>query len=48
MNNAYDDPAYQETIAELKVELKNLREDLNETDKNYPHIQKVIDEHWED
>ncbi len=48
MNNAYDDPVYQETIAELMVELIKLREDLNETDKNYPHIQKVIDEHWED
>jgi len=48
MNNAYANPTYQGTITELKVELKKLREDLNETDKNYPHIQKVIDEHWED
>lgn len=48
MNNAYQDPAYQKTIADLKAQLQKLREDLNETDKNYPHIQKVIDEHWED
>lgn len=48
MNNAYSDPAYQGTITKLKEELKKIREDLNETDKNYPHIQKVIDEHWED
>jgi uncharacterized sulfatase len=25
-----------------------LREKLNETDDNYPHIQKVIDAHWDD
>ncbi len=48
MNNAYTDPAYKETIAELKKQLIQMREDLNETDANYPHIQKVIDEHWND
>lgn len=48
MNNAYDDPAYKETITDLKEQLVALREELNETDENYPHIQKVIDEHWED
>ncbi len=48
MNNAYGDPAYAETIADLKKELLRLREDLNETDEKYPHIQKVIDAHWND
>ncbi|MBI0399761.1 sulfatase [Cyclobacterium marinum] len=48
MNNLYGDPAYSDTIAELKKELKKLREDLNETDNDYPHIQKVIDAHWND
>jgi len=48
MNNAYDDPAYQKTIAALKNDLIALREDLNETDAKYPHIQKVIDEHWDE
>ncbi|MGJ8738394.1 sulfatase family protein [Zobellia laminariae] len=48
MNNAYADPAYAETIADLKKELLRLRENLNETDKKYPHIQKVIDAHWND
>ncbi len=48
MNNAYKDPAYQETIAALKQQLIEMREDLNETDANYPHIQEVIDAHWED
>ncbi|PKA99682.1 putative sulfatase [Flavobacteriaceae bacterium MAR_2009_75] len=48
MNNAYDDPEYADVIADLKEELIRLRKDLNETDKNYPHIQKVIDGHWDD
>ena len=47
MNNAYKDTAYQETISELKEQLISIREKLNETDANYPHIQKVIDEHWD-
>ncbi|NJB35179.1 sulfatase [Croceivirga sp. JEA036] len=48
MNNAYKDPAYEEIINNLKKELIQVREDLDETDKNYPHIQKVIEEHWND
>ncbi|WP_430424827.1 sulfatase family protein [Maribacter litoralis] len=48
MNNAYNDPKYKEVIANLKEELVKVREELNETDKNYPHIQKVIDKHWND
>jgi uncharacterized sulfatase len=48
MNNTYDDPKYKDIIADLKEQLVKLREDINETDKNYPHIQKVIDAHWND
>ena len=48
MNNAYNDPQYKTVIEDLKNQLIKLREDLNETDKNYPHIQNVIDEHWND
>ncbi len=47
MNNLYGDPAYAETIAQLKSDLKKMREELNETDINYPHIQKVVDQYWE-
>ncbi|MFY0688931.1 MAG: sulfatase [Cyclobacteriaceae bacterium] len=46
LDNKYDDPAYSEVISMLKSELKNLREELNETDENYPAIQQIIDEHW--
>ena len=48
MNNAYADPGNQEIIAELKLQLISMREALNETDENYPHIQQVIDDHWND
>jgi len=48
MNNAYSDPANKEIIADLKQQLIKLRVDLNETDAKYPHIQKVIDAHWND
>jgi arylsulfatase A-like enzyme len=48
VNNLYQDPQYTNIIAELKTELKRLRQELNETDKNYPEFQKVIDAHWDD
>ena len=45
MNNLYDDPKYSEEINKLKVELKKVREALNETDEQYPHIQEIVDAH---
>ena len=48
MNNLYGRSEYSEIIKELKGKLRLLREELNETDSNYPHIQKIIDEHWND
>ncbi len=46
--NRYSDPKYAAVIEELKLELKRQRARLNETDAQYPHIQKVIDAHWND
>ena len=48
MQNEYSNPAYAKIIAKMKVELQNKRTKLNEHDANYPHIQKVIDAHWDD
>ncbi len=48
MNNVYADPKYASVVRDLKARLKKIREELNETDEKYPHIQKVIDEHWND
>jgi len=46
--NQYDNPKYADLIAQLKEQLRRQREQLNETDRNYPDFQKVIDEHWND
>lgn len=48
MNNGYHNPEYSDTIAALKKRLRAVREELNETDERYPHIQKIIDKHWSD
>ncbi|MDW7690933.1 sulfatase [Flammeovirgaceae bacterium SG7u.111] len=48
VHNRYNDPRYKEIIAELKKELKAQRKELDETDANYPEIQKIVEAHWED
>lgn len=48
MNNLYLNPDYGPIIAKLKDRLKSLREELNETDEDFPHIKKIIDTHWDD
>lgn len=48
LHNRYNDPAYKEIIAKLKLELKRQRETLNETDAKYPMIQAIVDQHWND
>ena len=45
-NNLYEATEYQEIIASLKEELKRQREELNETDKNYPHLAEKIASYW--
>ncbi|MCG8509377.1 MAG: sulfatase-like hydrolase/transferase, partial [Rhodospirillales bacterium] len=47
MVNVYGDSAYATVQAELKDKLKQVREQLNETDDEFPHIQKIIDENWD-
>lgn len=46
MRNVYADPAYREVTAELKRQLRQTREELNETDQDYPHLQRLIEAHW--
>lgn len=46
MQNQYDNPEYATMIAELKLELKRTRVDLDETDSRYPAIQAILDTHW--
>ena len=47
MKNLYPNPKYSKIIEAMKVELKNTRADLNETDDKYPYIQAIIDAHWQ-
>ncbi|MBK1875314.1 sulfatase family protein [Pelagicoccus mobilis] len=46
--NRYSDPEYKDIIAELKAEILKKRAELNEGDEKYPHLQAIIDAHWED
>jgi N-acetylglucosamine-6-sulfatase len=46
MNNQYANRQYEQIISDMKVELKRTREDLQETDQQYPAIQAVVDAHW--
>ena len=40
-------PAYAEVKVMMKEKLKALREEIGDTDENYPHIKKVVDEYWD-
>ncbi|MEL6253691.1 MAG: sulfatase [Bacteroidota bacterium] len=44
--NAIDDPAYQEKIAELKNRLLELREEWGDTDEKYPELQTLLEKYW--
>jgi arylsulfatase A-like enzyme len=46
MINRYSDPAYQDVIKKLKLEILSQRKKYNEEDKNYPNIEEVIKTHW--
>ena len=48
MNNLYGSTKHKNIIEGLKIELAAKRAELNEEDTNYPHIQKIIDAHWND
>jgi arylsulfatase A-like enzyme len=48
LDNRYGDPRYDQVITGLKAELLRQREAYGEGDEDYPHIQEVIDAHWND
>ncbi len=48
MDNRYEQQAYAEIIQDLKVRLKALRSKVKENDANFPQIEKIVSEHWED
>ncbi|WP_075603699.1 sulfatase family protein [Saccharicrinis aurantiacus] len=48
MNNLYGNETFKDVIADLKIQLKDMRASINEEDGNYPAIQQIIDAHWND
>lgn len=48
MDNRYGRPEYADIIQQLKGQLKTQRRDLHEEDGEYPHIQAVVEAHWND
>ncbi len=44
--NRYNDPSYGAVLETLKGELRSKRKELVETDDSYPHLKKVIEQHW--
>lgn len=48
LHNRFGDPAYADIIAGLKNEILEQRAAYNEGDEDFPHIQAIIDAHWDD
>jgi len=47
LHNRYHDPAYQQIIAQLKVQLAKERMELKEGDENFPKIKEIVEANWE-
>ena len=43
----YSNPEYKEIVKELKLELKNMREELGDTDEDFPGIKKIVESNWD-
>lgn len=48
MDNRYGQAEYADIITNLKIRLKKLRTDIKENDADFPHIEKIVEEHWAD
>lgn len=46
MNNIYADPAYADVVADLKQELLRLKDELGDTDENYPELMALRERVW--
>lgn len=47
MSNLYGNPEYRETAEQLKEQLKATRSEVKDVDVDYPHIAKIVAQHWE-
>ncbi|MDA8527295.1 sulfatase [Opitutaceae bacterium] len=48
MHNVYGDPKYDAMVRLLKTRLREVRKELDETDDNFPHIQRITERSWDD
>jgi len=48
LHNAYAEEKYADIIKEMKTELLDLRSQFGDTDANYPIMQEIISQHWND
>lgn len=46
-HNAYNDPEYAKIIKQMKVELKELKEEIGDTDEQWPEMKQIISKHWD-
>ena len=46
MRSVYDDPAYADVVDELKAELLRLKNEVGDTDEQYPELMKVRGRCW--
>ncbi|MHC4187506.1 MAG: sulfatase/phosphatase domain-containing protein [Planctomycetota bacterium] len=46
MKNVYDDPAYEDIVKGLKVELLELKDQLGDKDEKYPELMEVRKKYW--
>lgn len=48
VENEYNNIKYKDIIEQMKSQLKLERQNLNEEDEKFPHLQEIIDTHWND
>ena len=46
LRNVYADPAYADTVRELKAELLRLKAEVGDTDEKYPELMELRQRHW--
>ncbi|MEM6800467.1 MAG: sulfatase [Bacteroidota bacterium] len=47
-HNAINDPQYAEVIAQMKGRLIRIRENVEDTDTQYPELERIIERSWEE
>ena len=44
--NVYDDPAYVDTVADLKERLAALRSRIGDTGEDFPDLESILQDFW--